>query len=285
MPLLFLAGLFLVGIVVFMISFYTYDSIERHTAGNAKWVSEKLDQMFMPISAKYTYRLLLISPFALGGMIFFLCWPHLFWSLSLGTFVALLGFRLPKPLLQIFIQRRIRKLNLQMVDGLTLMANALRSGLSLMQALQIVVDEMPDPLSQEIGLILSEQRVGVPVEKAFQNFSDRINTEDTEMFVTSVIVLRETGGNLAETFETIVHTIRERLKLENKISALTTQGVLKGTIITLMPFALMLLLYMIDPSHMMPLFTTIPGYVMLILMLTLQSLGGFMIKKIVTIRI
>jgi len=183
------------------------------------------------------------------------------------------------------VKRRTQKLNTQMVDGLTLMANALRSGLSLIQAIQLLIEEMPAPLSQEMNLILSEQRIGVPVEKAFQNFADRVTNEDIEMFVTAVIVLRETGGNLAETFDTIVHTIRERMKLQNKIVAMTTQGVLQGTIVTLMPFALMLLLSLIDPSHMKPLFTTMPGYVMLALMLTLQAIGGLMIKKIVTIKI
>ena len=136
-----------------------------------------------------------------------------------------------------------------------------------------------------MNLILSEQRIGVPVEKSFQNFSARMKTEDVEMFVTSVIVLRETGGNLAETFDTIVHTIRERLKLENKISAITAQGVWQGRILTVAPFVLMLGLNAIDPSHMQPLFTTLPGYILLAIMLILIGVGALMIKKIVTIRI
>ena len=285
MTFFFLIGLILTGIITFIIAFYAYDAIERYTAGNVKWVAEKLDMMFIPLSAKMTYRILLIGPFLLGAVTFMLFWPHLFAGIITGAGVTLLAFRLPRPILNQLLRQRARKLNLQLIDGLTLMANALRSGLSLMQTIQIVVDEMPNPLSQEMNLILSEQRVGVPVEKAFQNFAERINLEDIEMFVTSIIVLRETGGNLAETFDTIVNTIRERLKLENKISAMTTQGVMQGTIVTLMPFGLMILLYMIDPGHMKPLFTTIPGYIMLATMLTLQLIGGLMIKKIVTIKI
>jgi len=282
---IYVIGLILVGIFVFIIGILTYTSIEAHTTGNAKWVSEKMDVMFMPISQEAAYRILVIVPFVMGVSIFFVFWPHIFPGLFMGLVAVLLGFKLPRPIIEGFLAARARKLNMQMVDGLTLMANALRSGLSLMQALQILVDEMPNPLSQEMSLILSEQRIGVSVEKAFQNFADRVALEDTEMFVTSVIVLRETGGNLAETFDTIVDTIRERIKLENKINAMTTQGVLQGTIVTLMPFALMILLTLIDPEHMKPLFSTIPGYIMLGIMLTFQLIGGLLIKKIVTIKI
>ena len=285
MALSLMLALLLIGAVAFMISLFTYGSIERHTAGNAKWVAEKLDQMFIPLPPKMTYQILLLGPFLLAALTFVFLWPHLFWGLVLGVLMLILGFKIPRPFIEALMARRTYRLNLQLVDGLTLMSNALRSGLSLMQAIQIVADEMPNPLSQEMNLILSEQRVGVSVEKAFQNFATRIDTEDIEMFVTAVVVLRETGGNLAETFDTIVSTIRERIKLENKISAMTTQGVLQGTIVTLMPFALMILLTLIDSTHMSPLFTTIPGYVMLGLMLILQLIGGVMIKKMVTIKI
>lgn len=280
-----LIGLLLIGIVVFIVTFISYQWIENWTFGNAKWAAEKLDLMFITASPQKTARILMIGPFILGIVMGFLFWPNVFFSLFFGTLVAILGFKLPKPLIDLFLKKRLQKLNVQLVDGLTLMASSLRSGLSLMQAIQVVQEQMPNPLSQEMNLILSEQRLGTSVEKSFQNFAARANIEDIEMFATAVVVLRETGGNLAETFATIVHTIRERMKIQNKISALTAQGVLQGTIITLMPFALMILLYLIDPSHMMPLFSTLPGYIMLFLMLCLQAIGGLMIKKIVTIRV
>ncbi|OGQ63429.1 MAG: hypothetical protein A3G92_07050 [Deltaproteobacteria bacterium RIFCSPLOWO2_12_FULL_38_8] len=245
-PLLILA-MIVSAIMVFIITLISYESIERFTVGNANWVADKMDLMFIPLSPKNAFRILMIGPFILGLSIFLLLWPHAFGGLFLACLFIFIGFKMPRPFVEMLLTKRTKKLNLQLVDGLTLMANSLRSGLSLMQTLQIVVDEMPNPLSQEMNLILSEQRLGVPVEKAFQNFATRMNTEDIEMFVTSVIVLRETGGNLAETFDTIVHTIRERLKLENKISALTAQGVVQGTVVSLMPFALAALLTAIDP--------------------------------------
>lgn len=278
-------GLILTGFVVFFVTLISYEAIERHTVRDADWVSNQLDLMFIPIPKKYAFRILMIGPFVLGVLTFLVLWGNTFVGLLAAIFSVLIGFKIPRPFIEFLLKSRTRKLNIQLVDGLTLMANSLRSGLSLMQTLQIVVEEMPDPLSQEMNLILSEQRMGVPVEKSFQNFAARMKTEDVEMFVTSVIVLRETGGNLAETFDTIVHTIRERLKLENKISAITAQGVWQGRILTLAPFVLMLGLNAIDPSHMQPLFTTLPGYILLAIMLILIGVGALMIKKIVTIRI
>lgn len=278
-------GLILTGCLVFFITLISYEAIERHTVQDANWVANQLDLMFIPLPPKYAFRILMLGPFVLGILAFLIFWGNTFLGLLAALLSIVVGFKIPRPFIEFLLKSRTRKLNIQLVDGLTLMANSLRSGLSLMQTLQIVVEEMPDPLSQEMNLVLSEQRIGVPVEKSFQNFAARMKTEDVEMFVTSVIVLRETGGNLAETFDTIVHTIRERLKLENKISAITAQGVWQGRILTLAPFVLMLALNSIDPTHMQPLFTTLPGYILLAMMLILIGVGALMIKKIVTIRI
>lgn len=282
---LFLLGLLLFGILTFIVCIYSYESIEDMTVGNAKWVAGQLDLMFITTSPKMAFRVLMVGPFLIGLIFFTLCLP----SIALGLICAMIGivagFKIPRPLIQAITSARIRKINAQLMEGLTLMANSLRSGLSLMQTLQIVAQEMPNPLAQEMNLILSEQRLGVPVEKSFQNFANRIPTEDIEMFVTSVVVLRETGGNLAETFDTIVYTIRERLKLTNKISAMMTQGKVQGMVVTAMPFVLMIVLHLLDPKHMEPLYTTIPGYAMLALMLGLLTVGALVIRKIVNIQI
>ena len=105
------------------------------------------------------------------------------------------------------------------------------------------------------------------------------------MFVTAVVILRETGGNLSETFDTIVNTIRERIKIQQKISALVSQGVMQGAIIFLMPFGLGLAFYLIDPNHIMPMLTTFVGNIFIAVMLVLQLIGGFVMLKIVKIQV
>jgi tight adherence protein B len=274
-----------VAIVAFMSSLYFYGSIEKNTVGNAQWVANRLDQMFITISSKNAFKLLMIVPFIFGSLVFLALWPSVLMGIIFGVVGILAGFNLPKPFIQMMLQKRKILINTQLIDGLTLMASSLRSGLSLVQAVQIVVEEMPDPLSQEMNLLLSEHRLGLSIEESFLNFAKRIDSEDIEMFVTAVIVLRETGGNLAETFDTIVSTIRERIKLENKISAMTMQGVVQGSVLICAPFAMMVLMYFIDSAHMMPLFTTLPGWALLFLMGILLFIGGLMIKKIVTISI
>jgi tight adherence protein B len=202
-----------------------------------------------------------------------------------GGFFVFLGWTLPRRMLSMMHKKRIKKFVLQMIDGLSLMSNGLRSGLNVPQALQIVTEELPNPISQEFGLVLSQNKLGVTLEDAMSNLSVRMPADDIEMFTTSVNILKETGGNLAETFDTISTTIRERIKVESKIAAMVSQGVMQGVIVVLMPFALAAILYAIDPERIAPMFTTIPGWILLMAMMSLQFLGGFTIWKIVQIKV
>jgi tight adherence protein B len=170
-----------------------------------------------------------------------------------------------------------------MVDGLGLMSNGLKSGLSIVQSLSLVVQEMPNPIQQEFNLVLSENKLGVSLEEAFLNLSKRIKADDVEMFVTSINILKETGGNLAETFDTIVGTIRDRIKVENKISAMTAQSFYQGVIVMMVPPALGMAFYQSDPDFMKPLFTTAIGWGVLMVILMLEAVGFFVIMKIVKI--
>lgn len=180
---------------------------------------------------------------------------------------------------------RIKIFSVQMVDALTLMANGMKSGLNVPQTLQIVVDEMPKPIKEEFNLILSQNKIGLTLEKSFENLAKRIPSEDVTMFVTSVNILRETGGNIAETFQTIVTTIRERMKLQSKISAMTAQGMTSAVIVGAMPWGLGLMLYFVDPVTMAPLFTTVPGWLILLIITLLEAVGFFVIVKMVSIKV
>jgi len=203
---------------------------------------------------------------------------------ALATFYW--SWRLPKIYLTSFVRpARINKFSTQMVDALTLMANGMKSGLNVPQTIQIVVDEMPSPINEEFGLVLKENQIGLPLEKAFDNLGKRIPSEDVSMFVTSINILRETGGNLAETFDTITKTIRERMKLAAKISAMTAQGMTSAIIVSALPWGLGAALYILDPDTMRPLFTHPIGWVILFAIFMLEAVGFFVILKIVKIRV
>jgi len=245
----------------------------------------KLDLMFFEITPEKALNLYigyLLSLFFLGVLFLY---PSVGGGFSFGLLFTVMGFKIPGKMIHSIWKRRIKKFVIQMVDGLSLMSNAMRSGLNVPQALQLVADELGNPISQEFTLVLSQNKLGVSLEEAMSNLSVRMPHDDVEMFTTSVNILKETGGNLAETFESISYTIRERIKVESKIQAMTAQGVMQGVIVVLMPFALGAILYTIDPERIGPMFTTIPGWVLLTIMMTLQAIGGFAIWKIVQVKV
>lgn len=222
----------------------------------------------------------------LSALFVFIIVPNKFAGALVAAIAFFWGIKFPLMYARNFVRKkRIKRFTAQMIDALTLMANGMRSGLNVAQTLQIVVDEMPAPVSQEFGLVLDQNRIGVPLEVAFENLAKRIKTEEIYIFATSVNILRETGGNMAETFDTIVKTIRERVKLQNKISALTAQGRTAGLIVGCIPFATAAMMFFIDPEFIMPLFTTIPGFFICFVVCFLVGLGLFVINKLVNIKV
>ncbi len=276
-------GVILIGLLINGDKLYSW--IGRKLEIECEAMVSRLDLMFIEISmerAMKYYMAYNIGLFALGV---FLLWPSVGGGFSFGIIFVLIGWRLPGKVIHILWKRRIVKFVLQMVDGLSLMSNAMRSGLNVPQALQLVSDELANPISQEFSLVLSQNKLGTSLEDAMSNLSVRMPHDDIEMFTTSVNILKETGGNLAETFDSISYTIRERIKVESKIAAMTAQGVMQGVIVVLMPFALGAILYTIDPERIAPMFTTIPGWAMLLIMMTLQAIGAYAIWKIVQVRV
>jgi tight adherence protein B len=165
------------------------------------------------------------------------------------------------------------------------MANGVKSGLSVTQSMERVVENLGHPISQEFSLVLSQIRLGRSVEEALIAMGERVPRPDVQMLVTSINILKETGGNLAETFATICMTIRERQKIEKKIQAMTAQGLMQGIIITLVPIALLIVFSLVNPGYIKPLFNTTFGLILLFLMFTLQIIGGVTIRKIVKIKV
>ncbi|MEX0799413.1 MAG: type II secretion system F family protein, partial [Bacteriovoracaceae bacterium] len=199
--------------------------------------------------------------------------------------VAIIGWIAPRPLLDTLVERRIKKYQGQMVDALNLLSNGLRAGLSVPQSLGLVVDELPAPVSQEFNQILQQTRIGVPLEEAFENLVKRVPTQDNEMFVSSVNILRETGGNLAEVFDTITGVIRERVRLAQKIDTYVAQGKFQGYTIFAMPFVMMGIFTVSDPESMDRLYSTLLGNIILGVAIGLACLGLFFILKIVKIQV
>lgn len=279
----------LFGIAVFIFSYFTSDRIvdylARKSLGGREEVLSLMDKMFIDTDRKRVTYAMLAGSFGMGILVFLLVWPHFGLGMVLGGAFTYIGWMAPKLVMTQLWERRCNSLVNQMVDGMTIMANGIKAGQSLTQSMERVVENIHGPLAQEFSLVLNKVRLGMSVEEALNEFGERIPRQDVQMFVTAVVILKETGGNLAETFQTITTTVRERQKVEKKIEALTAQGTMQAVIITLVPLMLLGIFLMIDPNFVMPLFNKPLGWVILALMLTLQAIGLVVMRKIVTIKV
>ncbi|MGZ3697264.1 MAG: type II secretion system F family protein [Bdellovibrionota bacterium] len=280
-------GVLGIGAAVFTLSYHYnkrfMDWLRFQSLGTRDYIVERLAMMFIEIPPQRILIALFSFSFGLGSMVFLALLPQVLPGIFFGIIVTIIGWKSPKPVVDWLYQRRVKKFVSQMVDALSLMSNGLKSGLSVVQSMSLVTQEMANPIQQEFNLVLSENKLGVSLEEAFSNLSKRIKSDDVEMFVTSVNILKETGGNLAETFDTIVTTIRDRIKVENKIQALTAQGFYQGVIVMMVPPVLGLSFYQSDPDFMRPLFTTLYGWIIIAMILFLEALGFFVVMKIIKI--
>ena len=281
----------IIGLTIFVAtlkySSKIFDWIESNTLGNKDYVMDKLKFLFIEIEPEKITYLLLFSSFGLSALILSLFGILGMWIF--GTILAItflfIGFRIPRWIIDYLVQKRIKNFSEQMVDALTLLGSTIRAGLSVPQSLGVVVDEMSPPISQEFNLILQQNRIGVPIEECFEGLSKRVPTEDNDMFVTSINILRETGGNLAEVFDTIVSVIRERIRLQQKIDTEKARNFMQGKILFATPFLMGGLQGLSDPESLKAVFTQPIGILIILLALALNIIGGMIIMKIVKVSI
>lgn len=283
--------LIIIGLLIFFVSYKNsikiFQWIDQQTHGTRDYILKKFEIMFIEVEPeKVTYGLLFMS-FGLGIITFSLIalMGKLPLAMFLGIIMMYVGWKSPKPLVDYFENKRKKKYQIQMVDALNLMANGLRAGLTVPQSIGMVVDELPAPVSQEFNLILQQAKIGVPLDEALENLKKRVYTEDNEMFVTSVNILRETGGNLAETFDTIVGVIRERVRLQLKIDTYVASGKFQAYTIGSMPFVMIALFGTGDPEYFPLLFGTVLGIVALAVICGMVALGMWVIFKIIDIKV
>ncbi len=182
-------------------------------------------------------------------------------------------------------RRRLRKFAKQLPDALELIARALRAGHSLASGFHLVAEEMSDPIGSEFNRAFEEQNLGIQLDEALNGMCERVPNLDLKFFATSVILQRQTGGDLAEILDKIGELIRERFKIWGQVQALTGEGRLSGIVLLALPPALFLAVYKLNPDYVMVLFTDPMGKQMLAGGVVMQILGALVIRKIVNIRV
>ncbi len=248
-------------------------------------VAKQLDSMFIFIPLEQLGTIKIIGAVVLGGVVFLLCFnmaePAPYICAGAG---ALFGFYAPEMLIAYLKKKRRKQFAEQLTDGLVLMANGLRSGFSLQQAIEMLVEETKPPISQEFELVLSEFKMGVDLDKALRNCVARTRDADLELAVIAISITRQLGGNVAEIFDRIVTMVRARKILEGKVGSLTAQGRLQALVVGLLPYVFGIMLYKIQPSLMRLMWTTIPGFFALVLVIVLDVVGYFWVRKVADVK-
>jgi tight adherence protein B len=204
----------------------------------------------------------------------------------LGGLVGLaVGLMVPYRILQMKKKHRIKQFEKQLPEALDLLARGLKAGHAFATGLQMVGEEMPNPIGLEFFKTFKEYNHGMDMNTALLNLCRRVDLKELRFFTTAVMIQRETGGNLTEILEKIAGLIRERFKLRNQIKGLTAEGRLSGWILTLMPPVLFVVMLKLNPDYTMMLVNHKTGRMMAMSALTLQFLGYLSIRKIVNIKI
>jgi len=180
---------------------------------------------------------------------------------------------------------RLKAFSCQLPDALELVARALRAGHSLAAGFHVVAEEMPKPIADEFSRVYEEQNLGIPIDEALKNICERVPNLDLRFFVTSVLIQRQTGGDLSEILDKIGYVIRERFRILGQVKALTAEGRLSGVILIALPFGLFLLMMHIKYDYIEKLWTHELGIKMSTYALLLQLLGAVIIRKIVNIKV
>lgn len=204
-----------------------------------------------------------------------------------GFFVGLLGAIvtgvIPFLLLKRKQKKRMSKFEEQLPDAIDMLVNALKAGYSLQAAMEFVGKEVPDPLGPEFGRFYDQQRLGVEVRTALLAMQERVGTPDVKMFVTSLLIQRETGGNLSEVLNNLATLIRDRVAFRGLVKTLTAEPAMSANVMALLPLGIFFILSTLNRNYMRPLWTTSGGRLTIVYSIVSILIGYIIMKRMADI--
>ncbi len=210
-------------------------------------------------------------------------------GLLAGSAAAIVGYMLPKFHVKRRIKARLTKFDYQLVEALSLVSNALRSGFGFLQSMDLAAEQLKDPLALEFKRTINDINIGSSFEDALLALNERVHSKDLDIVVTAILIQRTVGGNLSEILDTVACTMRERARIKGELKTLTAQQKMSGYIVGGLPVAiigiLLLIGQMTGDTYMMTLFTTTGGRVALMAAVLLEGLGIMIIRKILAIEV
>lgn len=279
-------GLFLIFCTVAVTIAIIFPILYRKTADfneqRRRELTNKMERVLPKQSVKQITMFHLFAPvvMAVGGFLFF---PE---GLRLvGVVVGFIaGFFFPSMYAQMLISSNRTKFNTQLIDALMIMSSSFRGGLSLVQAMEAVVEEMPDPIAQEFAVVLGENKMGVTLDEALNHLYNRMGSPALQQMITAILLARETGGNLPVIFNRIVSTIRETTKVMQNLKTLTIQGKIQGAIMSLLPFGFIMIVSGSSQGYFDHMLRSDMGRALLIYAGISWVIGGALIWKISSLK-
>ncbi len=256
---------------------YIHYFLRRYAAAQKKRTEKagsQLDEMFIFTERKRLVRLFTITPLSLGLLGFIIMRNPL--GLLIGVALGLIS---PPIIIRNMSISRRRKFESQLVDALMLLVGVLKAGMSLNQAFEVLVEEMPAPISHEFALLVRENKMGVELGDCLTHLKQRMPVEDLGLISTAIGIVRDTGGDLTEVLEKLVFTIREKKKLSDRVRVLTIQGRLQGYIMMVLPIAFSIFIYFVSPNNFQIMLQDKLGQTLLTWAIISEGIGIILIKK------
>ncbi|HZQ68891.1 MAG TPA: type II secretion system F family protein [Terriglobales bacterium] len=226
----------------------------------------------------------LISGAALGIVVLWLSGSSV-WGPAFAAAGVLLGALIPYSYASYRRARRFQKFEELFPEAIDTLARAVRAGHAFTTALEMIANELNEPVAGEFRKLYEEQKFGLPVRDALLNLTERIPLVDVKFFVTAVMLQRETGGNLAEILDNLSYVIRERFKIQRQVKVYTAQGRLTMLLLMGLPPVIVVGMLTLNPSFIRPLFTDPLGHTLVVTGITLQTIGYFVIRRIIRIQV
>ncbi len=253
---------------------------EKMSEQRATSASRSLDEMFIWVSHKKLILVFGLTPIILGITFFILLTNPFFILAGLA-----LGFVLPMAVINILDKNRKKKFYSQLPDVLTSLSQSLKAGLSFIQALEIVGEELPVPSSQEFALLVKEYKMGVPLPESFEHLNKKMQSEDLNLITTAILIAFETGGNLTDIFSHLNENIRKKNKVIDQLKTLTTQATLQAKILSALPILFAILIFNMNPNFFDEMLISNVGRLLLIWCVVSELIGAFALNRLSKIEI
>lgn len=248
--------------------------LQRRQDKKVEEATKQLETLFLEVNKEKIALFYAFSPIILGVAGFLL-----FHNLPFALLGAGLGLALPTFAIKMLEARRRQRFQAQLVDGIMMLSSSLKGGLSFLQAIEVLVEDMPAPICQEFGLILRENKMGIALDESLKRLNARMKMAELELLINSILVAKETGGDLTRVLSRLSATIRDNVKLKESVKTLTLQGNIQGVVMSILPIVFTVAVLNFNPRHFDIMFHTEIGGILLVTAVFLQITGIVLIRK------